>query len=284
MNKRDLFFTIMDTLRIPFRSKRLCRAKYENKAQKHTISILCTGPSMNDGVEELLAKNMLTDFFAVNDFAQSELYKKTAPKYYVLLDPAYWVDNRDTNECDVIARNKTFSAINNLTTWDMTIFFPVEARNSKFIQEAITNNHVKVEPFNYFQFYPTKTEFYNYILENNWGCVPVGNVLGGALYLSINMGYNEIYLFGVEHSWLKDVRVNNNNQVCTIKKHFYGEGELEPWMKSDGSCFKMFELLDAISTHFKGYFFLDWYAKKHNVRILNCTEGSFIDSFERVKV
>ena len=282
MNKRDLLFTLVDSFRIPFVSKWIYRANYLKMKQNNPISILCSGPSVNSDVERLLSKNMPMDFFAVNDFAQSGLFQKTAPKFYLLVDPAYWYKN--TNDYDVDARNKTFCAINEQTSWEMTLYIPVEAYKTGFFQNAITNNHIKITPFNYYQFYPTKTNYYNFILENNFGCVPVGNVLGGALFLSINFGYKEIYLYGVEHSWLKDVRVNDSNQVCTIRKHFYGEGELEPWKKSDGEQFKMYELLDAISTHFKGYVFLDWYAKRHNVRILNCTVGSFIDSFERVKV
>ena len=46
------------------------------------------------------------------------------------------------------------------------------------------------------------------------------NVLVAAIYISLNLGYKNIYLLGADHSWAHDVSVNDDNQLCLNDRHF----------------------------------------------------------------
>lgn len=259
------------------------RVVYNDKLKRKEIMyILGSGPSMNESLKRLTCeKNEKYEYFALNDFSVSDYFTICKPVYYIMLDPCYWTSQDKTNENDFNQRLKTFKSLEELTNWDMTVFIPSDVYKKLFLQKAIKNTHIIFRPFNYSNFYPTQTYYYNWVLKHNFGVVPVGNVLGGAIYLSINLGYKEIRIIGAEHSWTEDIRVNDQNQVCTIKKHFYGEGTLEPWLKSNKEPFKMYEILSSLTNHFKGYVFLNWYAEKIGATVLNCTKGSFIDAFKR---
>ena len=37
------------------------------------------------------------------------------------------------------------------------------------------------------------------------------------------MGFKTLNIYGADHSWSEDLRVDNNNRVCKISRHFYDE-------------------------------------------------------------
>lgn len=252
--------------------------KKDNMGQIH---IYGNGPSLKG----LLCSNDYSSndkvVFVVNDFAVSEYYSVVRPRYYMLIDPAYWDDV--VNPEDKALREDVYLNMNQMTDWPMTLFVPSKVERKKLIRRFVHNEKIQVKAFNYTNFYPSKTGFYKFILKQNFGVVPVGNVLGQTIYASINLGYDEILVYGAEHSWTEDIRVNEKNEVCTIKKHFFEskENELVPWKKSNGDIFNMYEVLYSLGHHFHGYFFLEWYSKQMGAKIYNCTPDSFIDAFER---
>ena len=254
------------------------------KGNKGQIHIYGNGPSLKSVIISSDYSDGEKTVFALNDFAVSEYYGIVKPKYYMMLDPAYWAET--VNEDDRVLRERVYLNMNNITDWPMTLFVPSYVVNHKLIDKFINNDEISVRALNYTNFYPTESKFYKFILRHNLGVVPVGNILGQAIYASINLGYNEILVFGAEHSWTKDLRVNDNNEVCTIKKHFFDSkmNEFIPWKKSNGNIFKMYEILTSLRNHFYGYHILEWYSKQMGVSIFNCTPGSFIDAFERKRL
>lgn len=280
---KNCFITLIYSLRVLFHLNPSNRLSYrkDNKGQLH---IYGNGPSL----KTILSSNDYAKSeevaFVVNDFAVSEYYSLVKPKYYMLVDPAYWDDVVNLEDKEL--RDKVYNNINQITDWPITLFVPSYVLSKNRMKCFIYNKCVHIRAFNYTNFYPTKSGFYKFILKNNFGVVPVGNILGQAIYAGINLGYDEILVYGAEHSWTEDLRVNENNEVCTIKKHFFesNEYELIPWKKSNGDLFKMYEILSSLRNHFYGYLFLEWYSKQMNVRIYNCTPGSFIDAFERKSI
>ncbi len=253
---------------------------FYKKELKGDIHVLGNGPSLKEKLKEYRINSDIVSF-AVNDFAVSDFYSIVKPSYYMLVDPAYWIDN--ANMIDMEIREKVYQNMNERTIWPMTLFVPSYVKKKKIMEQFVHNSNIIIRAINYTNFYPTKTWYYKYILKHNFGVVPVGNILGQAIYASINMGFKNIYIYGAEHSWTEDIRVNDKNQVCTIKKHFFDaeEQKLVPWLKANGDTFKMHEVLASLRNHFLGYHFLEWYSKQMGAHILNCTTGSFIDAFER---
>ncbi len=277
-----LIYSILYTIRalsyLP-PSKRLI---YKKIPQNLNINILGTGPSLKNCIVKLDPENSNNINFALNDFGATEYYVKLKPQFYVVADPAYWTVKEKCNGRDFELREKLFDNMNRLTTWKMKLFLPWKAYKESSITQRINNSNIIICPYNNTNFYPSYSDYYNFILKKNLGVVPVGNVLGAAIYLSINMGYRKISIYGAEHSWTKDLRVNEKNEVCTIKRHFFDNTEeLIPWRKSNTEIFKMSEILRSLCQHFFGYEYLNWYAEKNGSKIINYTKDSFIDSFDR---
>ncbi len=277
---RNIFNTIVYCVRVLPHLNPSGRLPYK-KVKSGQIHIYGNGPSLKSILSTSDYSNNDKVVFVVNDFAVSKYYSVVKPKYYMLIDPAYWEDA--VNPEDQALREKVYLNMTKMTDWPMTLFVPSGVERKKIIQRFIHNESIQVRAFNYTNFYPSKSSFYKYILKHNFGVVPVGNVLGQTIYASINLGYDEILVYGAEHSWTEDLRVNDNNEVCTIKKHFFesGEDELVPWKKSSGEVFKMYEILSSLRNHFYGYHFLEWYSQAMGSKIYNCTPNSYIDSFER---
>jgi len=100
------------------------------------------------------------------------------------------------------------------------------------------------------------------------------------------MGYEKIFLWGADHSWLSEISVNHQNQVLINQKHFYDQhiSVGKPLDKRGVGARNMPELLTKFVHAFSGYFVLNEYAKSRSVSVLNATPGSFIDAFERVNL
>lgn len=258
------------------------RLKYK-KRTLGCIYVLGNGPSLKDKLAKIEATNDSTSTFAVNDFGVSSYYAIIRPTYYMLVDPAYW--NEEVNIADKELREKLYSNMNELTKWPMTLYVPSSVIKIIKRRNFITNPNITIQPFNYTNFHPSQSSYFKFILKHNFGVVPVGNILGQAIYASIQLGYSEVQIYGAEHSWTEDIRVNDMNEVCTIKKHFFSEDEetLIPWCKTNGEVFKMHEILTSLRNHFYGYWFLNWYSQEVGVKVFNCTPKSFIDAFERKK-
>lgn len=153
-----------------------------------TINILGNGPSLKNDIDNLLVSHTNEKYFALNDFGTTDLYRKFKPCYYIICDPCYWVRKEDSNERDYKYRVALFEKLNNETSWDLTLFIPWVAYKSGVITSEIVNEKINIVPFNYMNYYPTYSCYYRKILEKNLGVVPVGNVLGSAIYISINYG------------------------------------------------------------------------------------------------
>lgn len=244
--------------------------KYRGPKYKEAF-VLGNGPSINDSIssEDFEGKCL----FVVNNFAKShDLYTRLMPQNYVFADPYFWESNlEDTVLADIVR----------ITSWDINIYFPSEIYGLEKIQAFFTSNkHITLLPYN-------KTYIEGFgdwqvkAFKNNYGMPITANVLVAALYLSINSGAGIIHVYGADHSWTKSMIVNNSNQVCIADTHFNSEATFTPWLKHDGTLFLMSEILEAFARMFHGYEYIEKYAKRLGVRIINETPGSFIDSFER---
>ena len=105
-----------------------------------------------------------------------------------------------------------------------------------------------------------------------------------AIFVALNSGYKKIKLYGVDHTFLDSLCVNKDNQLCSKDMHFYqgDEVHLKPILRNDnGELFKISDYLNAIMLMFKSHDYLASYSKHIKVKILNCTQCSMIDSYER---
>ena len=236
------------------------------------LTILANGPSLKSDIEKLDFSN--GDFLAVNNFYLSPYFEVVRPKYYVVADPLFFIGTNGSIP---------FSGI---ISWHMFLFVPIKSwRSTKELQNHHENltivpyNNVSYNGFNRFRYL---------LYEKGYAMPKTQNVLVASIFVAINMGYKEIFLYGVDHSWTESIRVNEKNEVCLVDSHFYDEKEvkLTPWYKGIGSesgVHKMHEILRALALMFESYQILNGYATYKGSKIVNCTKNSYIDAFERSK-
>lgn len=234
------------------------------------MTILANGPSLKDDLDKIdFTKG---DFCVVNDFYKSPWYSKIKPKYHVLADPLYFRTDED------------IQPFVDAVKWNMTLFVPYNAWKKMNILNKNPSDFITVVPYhsvNYQGFESLRNWFY----EKGLSMPGPQNVLVPSIFNTINMGYNEIKIYGADHSWTENIRVNNLNQVCLVDSHFYDKEQVKllPWRKGTPGreIYKMQEVLRDLAQMFDSYHDINKYSDFKNCRIVNCTANSYIDAFER---
>lgn len=235
------------------------------------IRILGNGESLRD---KLNSFNDSYDYFVVNRHVLSSSYTVIKPRYYVIADPLFF-ENKD--EFHII------ELIKELTTWNMYLFIP-NTKNNKHLKNYFAGTNITLilyngHPFKGYECLEHK--FYDWDLS-----MPrVQNVIVAATFISLKMGYKEIELHGVEHSWTKYLTVNENNEVCLYNPHFFDKQSVrvktfrEIHHATDG--WRMHEVLRAYAQMFESYWTIENYSNTIDAKIVNKTKDSFIDAFTK---
>lgn len=249
-----------------------------NIINSKSIAVLGNGPSLNIDLDKI-NKNDIENFIAVNDFISSTIFNTIKPKFYILADPAYF--DPEINNKNIEDTLKLLCEID----YELYLFVPFiyYKKFSKNNPSSILNKNLKLFPYHTNE-YKGFEEISFYLYKSGLSMPKVQNVIIPAIFNSINLGYKKIYLLGVDHSWITDLRVDMNNRVCTIVRRFYDnnpENILTPFLKISKEPYKMHEILSDLSLTFHGYHILEKYSKKQKCKIYNLTSGSFIDAFEK---
>lgn len=261
-----------------FFSKRLFSDYGKKNLIEQTVSkkciILGNGPSLNKVLSNSFdaLSNFDADIYVVNLFSSSKYYRLLKPKFHVLTDPGFFSDTSDRRLCNVQSKFLEGLACVN---WDLTLLVPFGARGSKLLNNIIESKKVKVSFYNYTPVSGFKTIEY-FIFDRMWGMPVAMNVLCASLMLSIGFGYKECYLLGADHNWLKDFRVDDNNNLILGDKHFYGEEDVKL-----GKALPLDQWIYNQYVGFNTHRRISEYAKYKGVKIYNATRGSYIDSYER---
>lgn len=235
------------------------------------VHILANGPSLKSMLEEHLDFLSCHDTLAVNHFASNPTFSVIKPKYYVLLDPAYF-----GGYCPKELQDRIPVLMANLSkvSWPMTLYVPYTKTVVRDAESRLNNPNIKVVPFNGTRVLGFMW-FRNWAYKYNLGIPSSKNVLLPSILLMLNHGYKKVYLYGAEFSWTKTYWVNpDDGKMYTDDVHFYDKTCI-PLKKGE---FKfnlrcLAEALDATDIY-------EEYALYLKSKIINRTPGSFIDSFE----
>lgn len=256
----------------------------ETGGHDRAVYVLGNGPSL----KEVLSVD--TDFlrgqelFVVNRFCLTPDFGRLKPRYYILLDPAFVVSTNTLPKYLELQRD-ILKAFSDIVDWPLTIFIPsftdlqaqwegLQRKNRNIELCYVSIVHGEAAPL-------LKQALY----KRSMAMPEPTNVLVAAIFISLNMGYGVINILGGDHSWIRDLRVDDNNDLFALDKHFYGGGDLRCVNagKQD-AAWTVGALLSAWATSFKSYFELNAYAKFIGAKVYNLTEGSFIDAFPRRKI
>ncbi len=251
------------------------------------VVILGNGPSLKDTFADKNDYDFIKnkDIFVVNSFVQSEHFFELKPRYLCLMDPIYWGgDNSSQNIKAHIEAD--YEKLKNVS-WNLFVFMPNAAlENNVFKGLLKTNPYIK---FIYINTNTKQTKDRNLLYslyKTNKAMPAVQNVLVSCLYLAINIGYQNIFVYGADHSWHLSLIVNEDNIPCIIDKHCYDNNEIShytPVYKDVGQTipFKISELFKAYSIAHEQYEILEDYSKYMGAKIHNLSKFSCIDAFER---
>jgi hypothetical protein len=243
--------------------------------------ILANGPSLTKGIKNLdLEKH---DVLCVNNFVSSSLYSIIKPRSYIVAAPILFEKSERLSKTYIDLRNTIFDGLKEKTEWTVYIMVPFVAKKSSYFQDFLKSTSFFVPIY----YNPTPVEgltFISHFLFNaKLGMPRPHNVLVPSLMKCIALGYKKIFLFGADHSWLKEISVNEQNEALVNQKHFYDENESKPEKMEDFITRprKLHEIIHKFYLSFRSYWEIKEFAEKRGVSIINCTEGSMIDAFDR---
>lgn len=241
-----------------------------------SLVILANGPSAKDFLTQkshfLSGKKLAT----VNHAVRSEYFTQLKPSFHFLADPAFFIEEKIADVFDIMAQN---------VDWPLTIFIPHTCKRERLWNEKhkiiLQNTNISICFYN-FTTISGPSWFMEYCLNKGFGLPSPRNILVPSIYISIRMNFKNIYLVGADHSWFKQLWVNENNEVMLDDKHFYdgSPGVKEAVHKTASLSI----VLHSIGVALDSYQVLETYAQSKNINIINITPGSYIDIFKREKI
>lgn len=239
--------------------------------------ILCNGPSLNKSLKDhkLFIENSIK--ICVNFMPLSYFFQELKPEFLMLVDPIFWQKNISAElESKIIKLNDALRCVD----WNLKIVMPIKAKVTNHVFEVAANNK-NIEMI-FINSDVSKSDILQKRLFEyaaNRSAPVFQSVSIAAIYFAINSGFKNIYLFGCDHDWIKNMIVDDNNRLCHRDTHFYEENETTKFLPINSSLLEEFRA--QYSLHF-AYNELKEYAKFMNSDVFNATPNSLLDSFERV--
>jgi hypothetical protein len=246
--------------------------------------VLGNGPSLKTSIEENSDFLCSSELVCVNNFASTFAYEQLKPQNYVILDPAYYIAQQEDARADI---KDTIEALCKKTNWDVTIFVTQQARKAHYLNDLPKRNpHIKIIYFNYTIFRSFKT-IQHWFYRHNLGMPQSENVLVTCIYLMLNRGFKEIYLFGADHSWHEQLQISDDNVMMRRDEHFYDTkpANYQPvidFVKQ--RSVPIYYQFQSLAKAFYGYEVLRDYAQSLGATVYNASIKSYIDAFQRIKI
>ena len=148
----DITRTIMETLlglyRVMHYSKKYDFSRIKTKQR---IYILGNGPSIEKQLQDDINYFRIPDILCVNSFANTDWYITLKPRFYVILDSAYFLELEQQSRLDTFCKTEVALPITNLankTTWDLLMFVPRHVQGTTAIRMLEQNHHITLQYMN----------------------------------------------------------------------------------------------------------------------------------------
>ncbi len=263
----------------PLKSNKKERQKNQNKK----LIVVVNGPSFRKSLEKYSEIIKQTPILTVNLFCCYDFFEALKPKHYLLLAPQFFKEDKDLSELYIKNNEDLFSSLATKTSWEMNLYVPIKFKKSKNLKELkIKNKKLKIQYFNSTPIEGLKNVS-NFFFSQRLGMPRPHNVLIPSLMVAISNGFKKIAIIGADHSWLSEVSVSNKNEALVNQKHFYDESTSKSEQMNDyiKRPRKLHEVLHKFFLAFKGYWEIKDFAQNKKVQIVNSSETSMIDAFDR---
>lgn len=247
------------------------------------LTILGNGPSLAKELPQLIASEhwKQADVMAVNLFALSDEFTIVKPKYYVISDPMFF---RKAGHSERI--EKFYEALRDKVDWSMTLYVQYYNPEKFDYTEAIGHNsNIRIVKFHTTLYKGFRNvEFWCY--RRGLGSGNFGTVIQNGEFIGILLGYKSIELYGVDHTLLEGLMVDEQNRLCRCQSHYYDKEPAAPKpiyfnATNPPRPYSMYTYLAETAELFRGHEVLRDFAAEQGVKIINRTRGSMIDAYER---
>lgn len=244
--------------------------KFKNAYRNKRCFVLGNGPSL-----EKVDLSLLSDeyTFAVNFAMKMDNYRKLKPTFYVWTDTSFFY-----NDCfsDSIALD--LQKINGEGQDKPICFFSIKTR--RFIEEHNLDSILNINYISHCKYFYDSC---NEVIDYSRTTFDYNSVVFTAISLAIYMGFSEIYLLGCDATGI--IGIINTHLGLSDTTHAY-ETDL-----TNEKILKFASQTIPIATEFYNwyrilhlYYEFNRYCKKRNIKLINCTQGSIIDSLERMNL
>lgn len=237
------------------------RAK--NSKQKSTCLLIGSGPSL-DKLNPKLAKISFDDVIVTNSYYKYKFSDVLIPKYYCLSDPNFFV------ETDKVKFHDNLELLNYLKKHTPTLLVSHFYRNHEIIKQFNTIFYDDRELPRFFGGSISPMRPRNY----------VSLTLYKALAMAIHLGYDSIYLIGMDNSEFLSYRSNANNEIRRESSIYFAD--TMQW--NDMPAFSNPEILPggiAGQLQTLAIFFGDL-LKFSGHQVFNLDEESLVDAFPKI--
>lgn len=227
------------------------------------LSVILNGPSLNKTLHYLHRSD--TDVMMVNYAVETELYDKLKPEYVCFADPVLFTPcKRNYN------LQKRMENVNGNTI----LFCPSNIKNTALLERWNIKKVFTLNKLLNIELYSVK------LLEKNIFAPYFINVGIMALYVGIQLGYKKIYLYGADLSMFKQLTLNEKLEIERKEIHYYGNQNTNLSKMLRNSYDMTYEMKTWYET-FAQFNIIAKYAKAEAVKIINMSDETMLDCFER---
>ena len=251
--------------------------KLPQAKSNRSLAILANGPSLK-AYQQKLDIFADKDVLCLNFFALTDDFLALKPKYYALADPAFFVPRQDRLSEELAKIDDMLEIFQTKIDWQMHIIVPshmaIPTEMAKVLHKNKNLSLIKINEFYFEGFslverYLRKKQLMSFIFQN---------VVVMAISAGMFMGYKNIFLFGVDADWIKNITVGSDNKLYLDDTHFYGT------QKRVIEDINMEIEMKALCTTFRMYGKIAAFAKENGINIYNTCEHSFIDTFPKINM
>ncbi len=247
--------------------------------KKERLIIMGNGPSLRDTIANHSDILKQSKTLAVNFAANADSYSLLKPNIYVVADPHFFRTESDGKSSDpnVVRLWDNIAS----TDWPMTLYVPCKAKVPDAIHD---NSHITVKKYNL-----TPGEgmqaLVHPLYRKGLAMPRPRNVLIASIMIALREGYRDIDIVGADHTWSRDLWVDDKNRVISVQKHFYKDNDKEfERVAQEYAGYHLHDILNSLTIAFRSYHQIADYAASIGAKITNCTPGSFIDAFPRAQL
>lgn len=246
---------------------------YREELTERKIYLLANGPSLGQEIDVLQRD---TSFLrgkkmVANYFCNTDLFEKLKPEYYCLADAFFFNNELSPKQIEL------FNALNQKVSWQMILYIPY--MGVPLFKKMINNDNISIVPISVLM-YRGFEEFRYRNYKSGTGGPSFVNITIMMEFVALNLGYKDIRLYGVDHTFFNGLTVNDDNVLCIEDTHFYGTN-FRPLYKAKGGYYSTAEwMMDKYLT-FREHEIMRGYADYLGAQIINCTKCSLIDAYVR---